>query len=57
MWSTPGDRRDPGGLLKDLLARAETSLVVARQPCVLAAPKIRFYEKAAADRRQACPSP
>ena len=43
-------------LLKDLLARPETSLVVARQPCVLAAPKIRFYEKAAADRLQACPS-
>ncbi len=44
-------------LLKDLLARSETSLVVARQPCVLAAPKIRFYEKAAADRLQAaCPS-
>jgi indolepyruvate ferredoxin oxidoreductase alpha subunit len=43
-------------LLKDLLARPETSLVVARQPCVLAAPKIRFYEKASADRLQACPS-
>jgi indolepyruvate ferredoxin oxidoreductase alpha subunit len=44
-------------LLKDLLTRSETSLVVARQPCVLAAPKIRFYEKAAADRLQAaCPS-
>jgi len=37
-------------LLKDLLARPETSLVVARQPCVLAAPKIRFYEKAVAER-------
>jgi len=43
-------------LLKDLLARPETSLVVARQPCVLAAPKIRFYEKAAADRLQGCPA-
>jgi indolepyruvate ferredoxin oxidoreductase, alpha subunit len=43
-------------LLKDLLARPETSLIVARQPCVLAAPKIRFYEKAAAERPQSCPS-
>jgi indolepyruvate ferredoxin oxidoreductase alpha subunit len=37
-------------LLKDLLARPETSLVVVRQPCVLAAPKIRFYEKAALEK-------
>ena len=43
-------------LLKHLLAKPETSLVVARQPCVLAAPKIRFYEKAAADRILGCPS-
>lgn len=43
-------------LLKDLLAKSETALVVTRQPCVLAAPKIRFYEKAAADRMQACPA-
>jgi len=43
-------------LLKDLLAKPETSLVVVRQPCVLAAPKIRFYEKAAAEKmmKQAC---
>jgi indolepyruvate ferredoxin oxidoreductase alpha subunit len=44
------------GLLTELLARPETSLIVARQPCVLAAPKIRFYEQAAAERRDACPS-
>jgi indolepyruvate ferredoxin oxidoreductase alpha subunit len=37
-------------LITDLLARSETSLVIARQPCVLAAPKIRFYEKAAVER-------
>ena len=43
-------------LLTDLLAKPETSLVVTRQPCVLAAPKIRFYEKAAADRILGCPS-
>lgn len=36
-------------LIVSLLAKPETSLVVARQPCVLAAPKIRFYEKAAAE--------
>ncbi len=30
-------------------AKSETSLIVTRQPCVLAAPKIRFYEKAAAE--------
>jgi indolepyruvate ferredoxin oxidoreductase alpha subunit len=43
-------------LLKDLLAKPETSLVVVRQPCVLAAPKIRFYEKAAAEKmmKQGC---
>jgi len=41
-------------LLADLLARSETTLVVARQPCVLAAPKIRQYEKAAEAQRQAC---
>jgi indolepyruvate ferredoxin oxidoreductase alpha subunit len=43
-------------LLKDLLAKPETALVVVRQPCVLAAPKIRFYEKAAAEKmmKQAC---
>ena len=43
-------------LLEDLLAKPETSLVVVRQPCVLAAPKIRFYEKAAAEKmmKQAC---
>jgi indolepyruvate ferredoxin oxidoreductase alpha subunit len=35
-----------------LLARGQTSLIVARQPCVLAAPKIRQYEKAAAEARQ-----
>jgi indolepyruvate ferredoxin oxidoreductase, alpha subunit len=44
------------GLLTELLARPETSLVVARQPCVLAAPKIRFYEQAAAQRVDSCPS-
>jgi indolepyruvate ferredoxin oxidoreductase alpha subunit len=37
-------------LLKELLAKPETSLVVVRQPCVLAAPKIRFYEKAALEK-------
>jgi len=37
-------------LLRDLLAKPETSLVVVRQPCVLAAPKIRFYEKAAQEK-------
>ncbi|NEX18930.1 thiamine pyrophosphate-binding protein [Thiorhodococcus mannitoliphagus] len=36
-------------LIASLLAKPETSLLVARQPCVLAAPKIRFYEKAAAE--------
>jgi indolepyruvate ferredoxin oxidoreductase alpha subunit len=43
-------------LLRELLAKPETSLVVVRQPCVLAAPKIRFYEKAAAEKmmKQAC---
>jgi indolepyruvate ferredoxin oxidoreductase alpha subunit len=43
-------------LLKELLAKPETSLVVVRQPCVLAAPKIRFYEKAAAEKmmKQGC---
>jgi indolepyruvate ferredoxin oxidoreductase, alpha subunit len=34
-------------LIADLLARPELSLVVAQQPCVLAAPKIRVYDKSA----------
>lgn len=37
-------------VLKDLLAKPETSLIIVRQPCVLAAPKIRFYEKAAIEK-------
>jgi indolepyruvate ferredoxin oxidoreductase alpha subunit len=40
-------------LLTDLLARSETSLIVTRQPCVLAAPKIRQYEKTAEAQRLA----
>lgn len=40
-------------LITDLLARNETSLIVTRQPCVLAAPKIRLYEKANAEQRAA----
>ena len=40
-------------LITDLLAKNETSLIVTRQPCVLAAPKIRFYEKANAEQRAA----
>ncbi|MBK5939955.1 thiamine pyrophosphate-dependent enzyme [Halochromatium roseum] len=34
------------------LARDETALFIVRQPCVLAAPKIRLYEKAAAGERE-----
>ncbi len=41
-------------LLPELLALNQTSLVVARQPCVLAAPKIRFYEKTAAEKLTTC---
>jgi indolepyruvate ferredoxin oxidoreductase alpha subunit len=33
--------------IADCLAREETALMIVRQPCVLAAPKIRLYEKAA----------
>jgi hypothetical protein len=33
-------------LIADLLARPGLSLVVAQQPCVLAAPKVRVYDKA-----------
>lgn len=36
-------------LIADLLAQDELSLLVTRQPCVLAAPKIRLYDKAAAE--------
>lgn len=35
--------------ISELLASDQTSLLVARQPCVLAAPKIRLYERAAAE--------
>ncbi len=45
-------------LIVSLLAKPETSLIVARQPCVLAAPKIRLYEKAAAEQTPSahCPA-
>ncbi|SDW88082.1 thiamine pyrophosphate-dependent enzyme [Thiocapsa roseopersicina] len=39
-------------LIAELLAKPETSLLITRQPCVLAAPKIRFYDKAAAGSAQ-----
>ncbi|WP_296808637.1 thiamine pyrophosphate-dependent enzyme [Thiocapsa sp.] len=43
-------------VIAELLAKPETSLLITRQPCVLAAPKIRFYDKAAAEsaRGQTC---
>jgi indolepyruvate ferredoxin oxidoreductase, alpha subunit len=47
---------DPGAfekLLRDRLARSELSVIVARRPCILAAPDIRRYEKAAAEKRDA----
>lgn len=45
-------------LIVELLAKPELSLVVTRQPCVLAAPKIRFYDKVAAEsmRAHTCPA-
>ncbi|WP_373510231.1 thiamine pyrophosphate-dependent enzyme [Thiocapsa sp.] len=39
-------------LIAELLAKPETSLLITRQPCVLAAPKIRFYDRAAAESAQ-----
>jgi indolepyruvate ferredoxin oxidoreductase alpha subunit len=36
-------------LLSDRLARRELSVIVARRPCILAAPDIRRYERAAAE--------
>jgi indolepyruvate ferredoxin oxidoreductase alpha subunit len=47
---------DPGAfekLLRDRLSRPELSVIVARRPCILAAPDIRRYEKAAAEKRAA----
>jgi indolepyruvate ferredoxin oxidoreductase alpha subunit len=42
-------------LLADRLSRRELSVIVARRPCILAAPDIRKYEKAAAEKRaRAC---
>jgi indolepyruvate ferredoxin oxidoreductase alpha subunit len=38
------------------LARDETALMIVRQPCVLAAPKIRLYEKAADHQCAAAPA-
>ncbi len=37
-------------LVKDALDKPELTLIVARRPCILAAPKIRFYEKAGAEK-------
>ncbi len=43
-------------LIAELLAKPELSMIVTRQPCVLAAPKIRFYDKVTAEsvREQSC---
>lgn len=44
--------RDPEAfekLMVDALAKPELTLVIARKPCVLALPKIKEYEKAAAE--------
>ncbi len=43
-------------VIAELLAKPETSLLITRQPCVLAAPKIRVYDKAAAEsaRQHSC---
>ncbi|EIC23100.1 thiamine pyrophosphate-dependent enzyme [Thiorhodovibrio frisius] len=42
--------------IADCLARNETALMIVRQPCVLAAPKIRLYEKAADQQCAAAPA-
>jgi indolepyruvate ferredoxin oxidoreductase, alpha subunit len=42
-------------LIADLLARPELSLLVAQQPCVLAAPKIRVYDEATLEAQQGEP--
>jgi indolepyruvate ferredoxin oxidoreductase, alpha subunit len=50
---------DPGAferVLRDRLARSELSVIVARRPCILAAADIRRYEKAATEKRAACPA-
>jgi len=36
------------------LASGQLAVIVARRPCILAAPKIRQYEKAAAEKKIAC---
>jgi indolepyruvate ferredoxin oxidoreductase, alpha subunit len=49
---TKSSRKD---LIANVLARAELSLVVARQPCVLAAPKIRVQDEATLEAQQGEP--
>lgn len=52
--------RDPDGfehLLERALASGETWVIVARHPCILAAGKIREYEKAAEQAKLACAVP
>ena len=47
---------DDGALrtaITEALAKNELSVIIARRPCILAAPKIRQYEKAAAEKRVA----
>ncbi|MBK1699706.1 thiamine pyrophosphate-dependent enzyme [Thiococcus pfennigii] len=44
-------------LIAERLARSELSVIITRQPCVLAAPKIRLYDKAAAATCAATPEP
>jgi len=49
--------RDPKGfedLVRSCLAGSETAVIVARRPCILAAPKIREYEKAAGSCEAEC---
>jgi len=44
-----GDPKGFEGLVRDCLASGETAVIVARRPCVLAAPRIREYERASGE--------
>lgn len=40
--------------ITEALASGQLAVIVARRPCILAAPKIRVYERAAAEKQAAC---
>ena len=43
-------------VIRDALDSGRLAVIVARRPCILAAPKIRQYERAISEKKNACPA-